>query len=118
MPTDFDQILDHFKAPYHRGRLPEATCAHSMRLATCGDWINLQLLIEHDRVQQAWFEGQGCTISQAAASILCQHIESRPLEELSTFTPEQMLNLLGIPLSPYRKQCGLLAYRALMAMDW
>ena len=115
---DYEElILDHFRSPYHKRPLESATCSWGVRNPLCGDWINLQLLLDgEDRIAQASFTGQGCVISQAAASILCEHLDGRPVVEIKTFGAEQMLELLRIPLTPYRRRYGLLAWDALQAM--
>ncbi len=76
--TDESVILDHVESPYHRGRVANATCTGAERNPGCGDWVRLQLVIgSHGRIDQAWFEAQGCLVSRAAASILCQTTASR-----------------------------------------
>ena len=67
----------------------------------------------HALISEAWFEGKGCFLSQAAASVLCEHIEGQSLDGLHDFAAAEMLSLLGIPLTPRRQQCGLLAFQAL-----
>ncbi len=64
-------------------------------------------------MSMAYFEGGGCVISQAAASLLCEHIEGRTLDDLAAFTAADMLGLIDIPLLPRRQDCGLLALRVL-----
>jgi nitrogen fixation protein NifU and related proteins len=114
---DESTILDHMESPYHRGRAPNASWARTERNAACGDWVRLELVLEADgRVQQAWFDGGGCLISQAAASIVCQAVEGKTIRELRELTAQQMLDLLEIPLTPRRTQCGLLAFKVLKAM--
>ena len=114
---DESTILDHAELPYHRGRAPNASCAHTERNAACGDWVRLELVLEADgRVQQAWFDGGGCLISQAAASILCQAVEGKTIGELRELTAQQVLDWLEIPLTPRRMQCGLLAFKVLKTM--
>lgn len=66
-----DHILDHFESPYHKGHLPCPSCTHSERNPICGDQLTLELQIADGKVQQAFFNGKGCAISQAAASMLC-----------------------------------------------
>lgn len=114
---DESTILDHAESPYHRGRTPHASCAHTERNAACGDWVRLELVLEADgRVQEAWFDGGGCLISQAAASILCQAVEGKAIGELRELTAQQVLDWLEIPLTPRRMQCGLLAFKVLKTM--
>ena len=115
--VDESAILDHAESPYHRGRAPNASCAHTERNAACGDWVRLELVLDAGGgVQQAWFDGGGCLISQAAASILCRAVEGKTIRELRELTAQQMLDLLEVPLTPRRMQCGLLAFKVLKTM--
>lgn len=109
-------ILEHYECPYHRGELPQATCRHAERNPICGDVVELQLQIDDGRVRQAYFTGKGCTISQAAASILCEHIEGKSVEELKQLQAQKVLELLKVPLSPSRQKCGLLPFKVLKTM--
>jgi len=84
----------------------------------CGDYVELELQadVNGDMIHKARFEARGCIISQAASSILCEFIEGKGIVHVQQFTPHQMLDLLRIPLSPRRMQCGLLPFRALKAL--
>ena len=112
-----DHILDHFECPYHKGHLDQPTCSHSDRNPICGDQVTVELLVdEHDRVKQAYFDGKGCAISQAAASILCEAIEGKTLDELRDFQAKDMLDLLKVQLTASRQKCGLLGFKVLKTM--
>ena len=114
-----DHILDHFESPYHRGHLAQPTIAHEDENPLCGDQVHLELLLdENQRVKEAWFDGHGCAISQAAASILTHEIEGKSLEELKDFQAPQMLDLLLLrrPLTASRQKCGLLCFKILKTM--
>lgn len=112
-----DYILDHYESPYHKGHLECPSCAHSERNPLCGDQIRMELQVnDHGRVEQAFFNGKGCAISQAAASILCQHVEGKSLYELRQFQAQDMLNLLKVPLTATRQRCGLLGFKVLKSM--
>lgn len=112
-----EHILDHFESPYHKGTCPGATCRHAERNPICGDQIELQLDIAPEgQVRAAWFEGRGCAISQAGASLLCEHIEGRSTAELQQMTARQMLDLLQVPLTASRQKCGLLAFKVLKTL--
>jgi nitrogen fixation NifU-like protein len=111
-----ERILDHHEQPYHRGRSPRATHSHQDDNPLCGDFIHVDLAIDPaGKVQEAWFQGEGCCISQAAASMLMEAIEGRSVEDLKRFTPEQMLELFGPKLTPNRQKCCLLAWRVVQA---
>jgi nitrogen fixation NifU-like protein len=111
-----DHILDHYESPYHRGHLDMPTIVHEDENPLCGDQVRLELLIENDRVREAWFDGHGCAISQAAASILMKEIEGKTLEELRAFQAKDMLDKLKIRLTASRQKCGLLSFKILKTM--
>lgn len=112
-----DHILDHFESPYHKGHLACPTCTHSDRNPICGDQITLELFIDDQRrVHEAFFDGKGCAISQAAASILCESIEGKSLDELKNFQAQDMLDLLKVRLTASRQKCGLLGFKVLKTM--
>jgi nitrogen fixation protein NifU and related proteins len=111
-----EHILDHFESPYHKGHLDCPTCAHADKNPICGDQIRLELLLSDDVVEAAYFDGKGCAISQAAASILCEHIEGKTVTALHDFGAKEMLSLLKVPLTASRQKCGLLAFKVLKAI--
>lgn len=116
MPTEQDiyeeHVLDHYEDPYHRGGFEEATHAHSGKNPLCGDKIHVDLrLDENGRVAEAWFEGEGCVISQASASMLIEAIEGKTIEEVKKFSANEMLDLFGPKLTPNRQKCCLLVWK-------
>ncbi|MBS0207908.1 MAG: iron-sulfur cluster assembly scaffold protein [Planctomycetes bacterium] len=119
MPDDDvyqEHILDHYEEPHHRGRCPGATHAHEDDNPLCGDVVGLELLIDPaNRVAQAWFHGDGCCISQAAASMLTEKVEGMSVDDVKRLTAADMLTLFGVKLTPNRQKCCLLAWRVLQA---
>jgi nitrogen fixation NifU-like protein len=111
-----EHVLDHFESPYHKGRLDRPSCEHSDRNPICGDQITVQLQLDDGKVTKAYFDGKGCAISQAAASMLCEHIEGKSLAELEQMPAKDMLGLLQVPLTPSRQKCGLLAWKVLKTL--
>tara|TARA_R110002049_G_scaffold72490_6_gene187378 strand:+ start:58949 stop:59404 length:456 start_codon:yes stop_codon:yes gene_type:complete len=109
-----EHVLDHYEDPYHRGALDSATHAHEADNPLCGDVIHIDLRLSDDgKVEEAWFEGDGCVISQASASMLIEKIEGKTLEELKSFSANDMLELFGPKLTPNRQKCCLLSWRVL-----
>jgi nitrogen fixation NifU-like protein len=110
-----EHVLDHYESPYHRGKLAGATHAHEDDNPLCGDVVRVELKIEDDRVRQAWFQGEGCCISQASASMLMEAIEGKSVEEVKQFTAQDMLGLYQARLTPNRQKCCLLSWRVIQA---
>jgi nitrogen fixation protein NifU and related proteins len=111
-----ERILDHYEEPFHRGRCPAATHAHEGENPLCGDTVRIELEIgPGGAIRQAYFDGDGCCISQAAASMLIQRIDGLNVEDVKHFTAQQMLDLFGVRLTPNRQKCCLLSWRALQS---
>lgn len=109
-----DHIIPHADAPQHRGRIPHATHSACRRNPRCGDAVLLDLLIEGDgHIVDARFEARGCIISQAAADILCEFVETKTVCGMQQLTAQEMLGLLRVPLTPRRVDCALLVFAAL-----
>jgi nitrogen fixation NifU-like protein len=110
-------IIDHYQNPHHHGTLdnPDASFTDSNPL--CGDEITMQLKIGPDgRVTDAAFDGQGCAISQASASMLTDEIIGMPIDDILKLSREDILeNLGGIELTPIRLKCALLGLGVLKA---
>ena len=120
MPSEEDiyeeHVLDHYEDPYHRGALDEATHAHEADNPLCGDVIHIDLKMNADgKIEDAWFEGKGCVISQASASMLIEKIEGKTLDEVHAFSADEMLVLFGPKLTPNRQKCCLLGWRVLQS---
>lgn len=112
-----DFIMDHNESPYHKGHLENPTISHEDENPLCGDEVHLELLIDdQNRVADARFDGHGCAISQAAASILVQEIEGKSLDELRNFQAQKMLELLRARVTASRQKCALLGFKVLKTM--
>ncbi len=107
-----EHVLDHYEDPYHRGACDAATHQSEGKNPLCGDVVRVELQVDESGVvRQAWFEGQGCCISQASASMLMERIEGKTLEEVKGMTADEMLQLFGPKLTPNRQKCCLLPWR-------
>ena len=117
MDTSFyrENIMDHYRNPRHRGQLPHPTASSEEFNPLCGDKIRMDLSIEGDRLADARFDGQGCAISQAAASMLLEEVVGKEVEEIVAFTRDDLFELIGVPLSPARMKCALLSLGVLRA---
>lgn len=109
-----EQILDHYKKPRNKGPLPGATNTARDSNPLCGDEVVLHLRVDgSDRIAAVTFEGQGCAISQASASILTTMLRDRTRSEAEALDREAILRTLGIPLSAVRLKCALLSLHVL-----
>jgi nitrogen fixation protein NifU and related proteins len=114
MSMDYrEYILDHYRNPRNYGKLeqPDAHAEDSNPL--CGDQLAIDLQIEGDRVAAVRFQGRGCAISQASASMLSEMIEGQPVEDVVKLGKDDILEALGIPISPARTKCAFLCLRVL-----
>lgn len=110
-----EYILDHYKNPRNFGTLENPDVSYEEDNPLCGDKIRIDLKLSEERVADVKFKGQGCAISQAAASILTELVKEKSVEEIKRFGKDEMLNALGVSLGPVRLQCGLLALKVLKA---
>ena len=124
-------ILEHYRSPRNKSELPDKTVEIHMRNPTCGDEIRLQLRVEGDRIADARFVGQGCSISQAAVSMMTQIIKGRSLSEADDVAERfkammhgdadvardksmgDLRALAGVSKFPVRVKCALLGFDAL-----
>ena len=74
-------IMDHYKNPRNRGVIEDDSLTINMNNPTCGDRIQLTLKIEDDKVVDAKFQGEGCSISMSSASMMTQAIKGKPVDE-------------------------------------
>lgn len=108
-----DIIIDHYRNPRNEGSLKRATHHGEALNPTCGDRLQMDILLKDDMIEDVKFSGAGCAISIAAASLLTQRVQKKPVGEVLAIEPQEALGLLGISLSPARLKCGLLALETL-----
>jgi nitrogen fixation NifU-like protein len=103
-----DYILDHYKSPRNFGELHPHDLDWHDHNPLCGDELGVHVVVEDGKVTDLRFHGQGCAISQAAASIASEELIGMPVEEVPALSAEWMIDLLGIDISPTRRKCALL----------
>lgn len=104
-----DLILDHYRNPRNFGRLDHATHTSEAKNISCGDRLEMTLAIKDGKVADIRFQGEGCAISQAAASMLTEYAKGKPVKKLLELDPKTILELLSIELSPTRMKCAFLS---------
>lgn len=124
-------ILDHYRRPRNKGPLDAATHTITMNNPLCGDVIELSLRIEDDRIDKVRYEGRGCSISQAAASMMTEHLKGTRLGEARVLSAKftrllhgeaelqrdetlgDLRALAGVSKFPVRIKCALLGFNCL-----
>jgi nitrogen fixation protein NifU and related proteins len=123
-------IMDHYKNPRNKGALEDGSLTIDMNNPTCGDRIHLTLKVEDGIVQDAKFDGEGCSISMASASMMTQIVKGKEIDEalkLSKIFSDMMQGneydedvdlgdieaLQGVAKFPARIKCATLAWKAM-----
>lgn len=108
-----EEILDHYRHPHHHGKLENAHRVQAEHNPLCGDKLTFYIKIENEKIVDVSFEGEGCAISQAAASMLTDDIIGKPVDWVKTLQKEHVIDLLGIDLGPTRLKCALLSLQGI-----
>jgi nitrogen fixation NifU-like protein len=106
-------ILDHYKNPRNFGRLEAADVSHEEYNPLCGDLVGMDFRIQDGVIEDVRFHGRGCAISQASASLMTERLKGMSLEGARRISKEDVLEELGIDISPARLKCALLSLKVL-----
>jgi len=103
-------ILDHYKSPRGHGLIENADAQAEGQNPLCGDevTISVKFAADGETIESIGFEGRGCAISQAATSMLTELVQGRTASEVAVLPKEELLDEIGIPLTPVRLKCALL----------
>ena len=108
-----EYILDHYKNPRNFGRLEDADISHEEYNPLCGDMVGMDFRVRDGLIEDVRFHGRGCAISQASASLMTERLKGMALEEARQVSKEDVLEDLGIEISPARLKCALLSLKVL-----
>ena len=113
--SEFDQlyrevILDHYKNPRGHGVIEGADAEAEGQNPLCGDEVSIYVAFgeDGDTIDEVKFSGRGCAISQAATSMLTEMVQGRSATEIAALPKEELLEEIGIPLTPVRLKCAIL----------
>ena len=116
----FDQmyrevILDHYKNPHGHGTIADADAEADGQNPLCGDEVSIYVAFGDDgeTIDEVKFSGRGCAISQAATSMLMDMATGRTATEVATMDKDELLEEIGIPLTPVRLKCAMLGLTTL-----
>jgi nitrogen fixation NifU-like protein len=105
------QILDHYKNPRNYGDIEEPTFTHVGENPMCGDTIEMDVVLDdgEETIEHVAFQGDGCAISQASASMLSEQLHGMDVDELQEMDRDDIIDMLGVDISPMRVKCAVLA---------
>ncbi|MCS7198106.1 MAG: iron-sulfur cluster assembly scaffold protein [Candidatus Bipolaricaulota bacterium] len=107
-------LIDHYENPRNRGRLEKPDVQMTWGNPGCGDVITIYLKVSDDqRITEISFEGEGCTVSQAAASILTEKLKGQSLAYAESLSPDDVAGWVGREVMLSRPRCALLALSTL-----
>lgn len=105
-----EQILDHYKNPRNFGKIGDATVHHHEFNPLCGDELDAYLIIDKNKqIADVKIQAHGCAISTASASMLTEKVKGKSIDEIKKLKKEDILEMLGIPISAARLKCALLS---------
>jgi nitrogen fixation NifU-like protein len=112
-----DRLLEHYEHPRNSGPMPDADVTLPGGIPDCGDLVTIYLKADaaRERVEAISFEGQGCTISQAAASLLSEELRGARLDEVLAMDDAAVIDLLGREVARARPRCATLALHTIQA---
>lgn len=115
-PLYSEKIMSHYYHPRNYGLRPEFSVERRLANPLCGDAITVRLRFIDEQIAGICFEHEGCVISRAAASMLCEHITGKTKQEVWEMTYDSIENLLDIAVMPARMKCAILGLEAIQRM--
>src|SRR5919108_71669 len=108
-----EYILDHYKNPRNFGRIEAPDISHEEYNPLCGDMVGMDFRLREGVIEDVMFHGRGCAISQASASLMTERLKGMTVEEAREVSKDDVLEELGIEISPARLKCALLSLKVL-----
>ncbi|MBU1110858.1 iron-sulfur cluster assembly scaffold protein [Patescibacteria group bacterium] len=106
------EILNHYRHPRNFGELANKTHSAKGTNASCGDTIQIDLIIDNGKVKEVAFSGEGCAVAMASASMLTEKVKTLNLTKIKELNETYVIEYLG-KLNPSRKKCALLPLKVL-----
>jgi nitrogen fixation NifU-like protein len=106
-------LMDHFKNPRNKKKINNCNFSSGKDNPACGDKISIEGIIEDGIIKDISFDGSGCVISQATASILTEECIGKPVTELIKLTKDDILKMIRLELGPNRLRCALISLESL-----
>ncbi|PIN81094.1 SUF system NifU family Fe-S cluster assembly protein [Candidatus Woesearchaeota archaeon CG10_big_fil_rev_8_21_14_0_10_32_9] len=106
-------LLDHYKNPHNKGIILKPNIHKEDSNPLCGDMVEIFIRLKGEKIENITFEGKGCVISQTSASILTDELKGKTLKDVQNMTREDLLDLIGLQLTPTRVKCAMLPLSAI-----
>ncbi len=115
--ASIERLFDHYEHPRNHGHLDSAQVVQVGGQSDCGDRVVIYLRVAADgqTIDRVTFEGQGCTVSQSAASILTDMVIGEPLDRIALLDENGLIDILGRDAVGTRPRCATLALTTLKA---
>jgi nitrogen fixation NifU-like protein len=111
-----EQILDHYKNPRQKGQIEASDYSFEDENPLCGDFLHIDLKVDDKGIiTEAKFEGHGCAISMASADLVMESLLGKTIEDAKKLSKQDIMDMLGIELSPIRLKCALLSLKVTKA---
>lgn len=108
-----ETLLDYYRNPRNKGHIADPDFKSEQYNPSCGDKVSFEGTIQANTLQSVAFQGHGCVISLATASMLAEYASGKSLSDIHTLTTDFIISLIGISLGPTRLKCALLPLQAL-----
>lgn len=115
-PLYHDKLLSHYHAPKNYGLRDDFDVEGRGNNPLCGDSLTVRIKFDGEEIRDISFEGEGCVISRAAASLVSEHIKGKSREEVHAMTSQDVMTLLGVTVMPARMKCAMLALETVQKM--
>lgn len=103
-------LMEHYQHPYHKGHLEDADISLSGGSPGCSDVVTMQASFDEDgKLKEVYFEGEGCTVSMAAASYVSEITEGKTPDEIEAMSFEDLIDALGREVVMTRPTCATTA---------
>ncbi|MBD3329657.1 Fe-S cluster protein [Candidatus Dojkabacteria bacterium] len=108
-------ILDHYRNPKHNEKVEEPDLSGVASNLSCGDTLKVEIKLSEQRISKIGFEGRGCAISIASASMLTDKLVEMHIDEVKDLSSDYVLDLVGLDKNSVRVKCALLILEAIKA---
>ena len=112
-----DAILNHYRHPHNFGRLDNPDIHSKKGNPFCGDQIGVSIKLTADKksIEKICFDGTGCAVSIASASLLTDFVSGKKIKEIMAIKKELVIKIIGVELSPTRLKCALLPLESIQS---